>query len=115
MTYIDGTLCAVPKANKDAYIAFAREVGAIFKEHGATALIDNWGDDLPAGTQTDFYKAVQATEDEAVVLSWVVWPDKAVRDAAWEKIMADPRMQNAKMPYDGKRMIYGGFEQILAL
>lgn len=115
MPYIDGTLCAVPKANKQAYLDFAREVGAIFKEHGATALIDNWGEDLPLGKQTDFYRAVQATEDEAVVFSWVLWPDKAVRDAGWEKIMADPRMQNAKMPYDGKRMVYGGFEQILAL
>ena len=115
MTYIDGTVCAVPKDGKEAYLAFAREVGALFREHGATAVVENWGDDVPAGKTTDFLRAVQAGDDEVVVLSWIVWPDKAVRDAGWEKIMADPRMQNAKMPYDGKRMIYGGFQQILAV
>jgi uncharacterized protein YbaA (DUF1428 family) len=113
MSYIDGMICAVPTANRDAYLAYAREVNPIFKAHGAVALVDGWGDNVPHGKLTDFHRAVQATEDETVVFAWILWPDKAVRDAAWDKVMQDPRMTSAKMPFDGKRMIYGGFEGLL--
>jgi uncharacterized protein YbaA (DUF1428 family) len=109
MSYIDGMVCAVPTGSKDAYAAYARAVNAIFLENGASACVDNWGDNVPAGEVTDFPKAVRATADETVVLAWVTWPDKATRDAGWEKVMQDPRMGELKMPFDGKRMIYGGF------
>jgi uncharacterized protein YbaA (DUF1428 family) len=109
MSYIDGMVCAVPTASKDAYATYALAVNAIFLEHGASACVDNWGDNVPAGEVTDFPKAVRATADETVVLAWVTWPDKATRDAGWEKVMQDPRMGELKMPFDGKRMIYGGF------
>lgn len=112
MSYIDGMVCAVPTSAKDAYAAYAKAVNAIFLEHGATACADNWGDAVPAGKVTDFPRAVQATADETVVLGWIAWPDKATRDAAWDKVMQDPRMADLAMPFDGKRMIYGGFEPL---
>lgn len=113
MAYVDGVLCAVPSAGKDAYLDYCRKVDPIFKEYGATQVVENWGDDVPHGKVTDFHRAVQATAEETVVFSWIVWPDKATRDAAWEKIMADERMAGLTMPFDGKRMIYGGFERVL--
>lgn len=114
MSYVDGVIVAVPTANKDAYLDYCRRVDPIFKEHGALAVTETWGDDVPAGKQTDFLRAVQATAEETVVFSWITWPDKAVRDAAWDKIMKDDRMHNgAAMPFDGKRMIYGGFQTVL--
>lgn len=115
MTYVDGFVAAVPTANKDAYIAHAEKSAAIFKEHGVLSVMECWGDDVPHGKLTDFYRAVQAKEDETVVFSWVTWPDKATRDAGWEKLMADPRMQEDAnpMPLDGKRLIYGGFAAVL--
>lgn len=113
MSYIDGMIAAVPTANKDEYLAHAREAGAIFKEHGATKCVETWGDDVPDGKVTDFRRSVLATADETVVFSWISWPDKAARDAGWAKIMQDQRMAAMKMPFDGKRMIYGGFEKIL--
>ncbi|MET0271699.1 MAG: DUF1428 domain-containing protein [Phenylobacterium sp.] len=115
MSYIDGMIAAVPTANKEAYLAHARATGAIFKEHGATKCVEAWGDDVPEGKVTDFRRAVQATTDETVVFSWITWPDKAARDAGWEKIMQDTRLQAMEMPFDGKRMIYGGFQPILEL
>jgi uncharacterized protein YbaA (DUF1428 family) len=75
--------------------------------------VDGWGDDVPDGKTTDFRRAVQAEAGESVVFGWVEWPSKAVRDEAWQKIMADPRMENLKPPFDGKRMVYGGFAPIL--
>jgi uncharacterized protein YbaA (DUF1428 family) len=113
MPYIDGMLAAVPTANKDAYLAHARASDAIFKEAGALKCVENWGDDIPDGQVTDLKRAVQAKPDETVVFSWITWPDKATRDAGWEKVMADERMQKMEMPFDGKRMIFGGFEQVL--
>jgi uncharacterized protein YbaA (DUF1428 family) len=109
MSYIDAMVCAVPTASKDAYRAYARAVNAIFVEHGAQTCADHWGDEVPAGKVTDFPRAVQASADETVVLGWVTWPDKAARDAGWEKAMQDPRMPALQMPFDGKRMIFGGF------
>jgi uncharacterized protein YbaA (DUF1428 family) len=113
MNYIDGMIAAVPQASKDAYLAYARALAPIFREHGAVKLVDTWGDDVPDGKVTDFRRAVQANADEAVVFSWVTWPDKATRDAAWPKVMQDPRMAALTMPFDGKRMVFGGFEQLL--
>lgn len=117
MSYIDGFVAAVSSDKKEAYLAHARLAGGIFKEYGAIKIIETWGDDVPDGTLTSFPLAVKAKEDETVVLSFVFWPSKAVRDEAWQKVMEDPRMQNEEnpMPFDGKRMIYGGFESILEI
>ncbi|MBC6981486.1 DUF1428 domain-containing protein [Caulobacter sp. 17J80-11] len=113
MSYVDGMVAAVPTANKDAYLAHARAMAAIFKEYGATRVVETWGDDVPEGKVTDFRRAVQATPEETVVFSWVTWPDKAARDAGWARMMQDTRMAAHDMPFDGKRMIYGGFEGLL--
>ncbi|MGL4239678.1 MAG: DUF1428 domain-containing protein [Beijerinckiaceae bacterium] len=115
MTYVDGFVAAVPNANKDAYIAHARDASVLFKEFGALKLVECWGNDVPDGKLTSFPMAVKKESDETVVFSWVLWPSKAVRDEGWQKMMADPRMQPGAMtmPFDGKRMIYGGFEMIL--
>ena len=101
-------------ARKQEFIAYSRALNALFLEHGATACVDCWGDDVPAGEHTDFLRAVQAKDDETVVFSWVSWPDKAARTAGWDKIMADPRWPAPDaMPFDGKRMVYGGFEMVV--
>ncbi|MBL8580693.1 MAG: DUF1428 domain-containing protein [Rhizobiaceae bacterium] len=113
MSYIDGMVAAVPTANKAAYIEHARATATIFKEYGALGCTEAWGDNIPDGKLTDFRRAVQATDGESIALSWVSWPDKATRDAGWEKIMQDERMAAMAMPFDGKRMIYGGFEILL--
>ena len=115
MTYVDGMIAAVPTANKDRYLAHARTMAAVFKEHGASKCVETWGDDVPDGKVTDFRRAVQATPEETVVFSFITWPDKAARDAGWEKIMKDSRMADMKMPFDGKRLIYGGFAAILEM
>jgi uncharacterized protein YbaA (DUF1428 family) len=113
MDYVDGFVVAVPAANKHAYLAQAREALALFKEFGATRMVECWGDQVPDGKVTDFKRAVQAKEDEVVVFSWIEWPSKDIRDAGMKKMMDDPRMKDMKMPFDGQRMIYGGFQPIL--
>ncbi len=113
MSYIDGMVAAVPTANREAYRLHANEASAIFKEFGALKMVDCWGDDVPDGNLTSFPKAVKKTDEETVVFSWVVWPSKQVRDAGMAKLMTDERMNALNMPFDGKRMIYGGFEVIL--
>jgi uncharacterized protein YbaA (DUF1428 family) len=115
MGYADGFLVPVPTANKDAYRALAAKAAAVFKEYGATRVVEAWGDDVPDGKVTDYKGAVKATREEKIVYSWIEWPSKQVRDAAWPKIMEDERMKpnHTKMPFDGKRMIYGGFAPIL--
>ncbi len=119
MSYIDGFVLAVPTANKQKFIDHATSGDAFFMELGATRILECWADDVPDGTLTDFRKAVQAKDDETVVFSWVEWPDKATRDAAFVKMMdgSDPRMDPEKnpMPFDGKRMIYGGFKPVVEL
>ena len=117
MNYIDGFVAAVPNANRDAYRKHAEDGAVVFKEHGATQVVECWGDDVPEGKLTSFPLAVQRKPDETVVFSWIVWPSKAVRDAGWEKVMADPRMgpDINPMPFDGKRLIYGGFEMIVEI
>jgi uncharacterized protein YbaA (DUF1428 family) len=116
MSYIDGFVMAVPTANKQKFIDHANRFDGIFMEYGATRVVECWGDDVPDGKLTDFRRAVQATADEAVVFSWVEWPDKATRDAGMKKFMKDPRMEAAgNMPFDGKRMIFGGFAPVVEL
>lgn len=117
MVYIDGFVIAVPTANKQKFIDHASASDAMFVEYGATRVLECWGDDVQAGKQTDFQRAVQAKADETVVFSWIEWPDKATRDAGMEKMMKDPRMdpETNPMPFDGKRMIFGGFVPVLEL
>jgi uncharacterized protein YbaA (DUF1428 family) len=111
MTYIEGFIAPVPEANKEAYRKQAEQFATIFKEFGVKRYVEAWDSDVPEGKVTDFRKAVNAKPDEKVVFAWFEYPDKAARDAASEKFRSDPRMkdmmQNA--PFDGKRMIYGGF------
>jgi len=117
MPYVDGFVIAVPTANKQAFIEHAQRFDPLFLEFGATRVVEAWGDDVPAGKVTDFARAVQAGDGEVVVFSWVEWPDKATRDAGMAKMMADPRVDPATtpMPFDGKRMIFGGFEPVVDL
>ena len=110
MSYIDGFVIAVPKANKQKFIDHANKGDSVFVELGATRILECWGDDLPDGKVTDFKRAVAASSGETVVFSWIEWPSKEVRDAANKKMMEDPAMKNMDMPFDGKRMIFGGFE-----
>ncbi len=115
MSYIEGFVLAVPTANKDAYQKHAEEAAPMFKQFGVARMVENWGDDVPKGKVTDFHGAVQAKDDETVVFSWFEYPDKATRDAANAKMMEDPRMKDmgASMPFDGKRMIIGGFDSFV--
>ncbi len=115
MSYIDGLVCAVPTANREAYRKYAQDMVAVFKEHGALRLVDAWADDVPEGKLTSFTMAVKREPHEAVVFSWIEWPSREVRDTAWKTLMDDPRMkpENHPMPFDGKRMIYGGFRTLV--
>lgn len=114
MDYVEGFVAPVPTANKDAYCKYAQDMAKVFKEYGALSVVDCWGDDVPEGKLTSFTMAVKREPSEAVVFSWVAWASRAARDEAWKKVMADPRMQPgaSAMPFDGKRMIYGGFQVI---
>lgn len=117
MAYVDGFVLAVPKANIEAYKDMARLGGTVWMEHGALSYVETIGEDTPYGEVTSFPRAVLATDDEVVIFSWVTYKDRAHRDAVMAKVMADERM-NAyadKMPFDGKRMIFGGFEAFLEL
>jgi uncharacterized protein YbaA (DUF1428 family) len=121
MSYIDGFLIAVPTANKQKFIEHAGLVDTIFADLGATRVVECWADDVPEGNITDFGKAVQATDDESVVFSWIEWPDKETREAAMKKMMSehfkDERMDMEKnpMPFDGKRLIFGGFKPVVEI
>ena len=115
MSYIDGFVTPVPSGNREAYLKHAKETSALFKEFGATRVVECWGDDVPEGKLTSFTLAVKREPSESVVFSWIVWPSREARDEAWKKLMADPRMQPGAMttPFDGKRLIYGGFQVLL--
>ncbi|MFP2906909.1 DUF1428 domain-containing protein [Pyxidicoccus sp. 3LFB2] len=113
MGYVDGALVAVPASNKNAYQELAARQAAVIREYGATRVVEAWGDFVPDGKLTDFKRAVKATGDEQVVFCWVEWPSKAVRDAAWSKVFADPRMHPDSAPYDGGRRVHGGFMPLL--
>ncbi|WMJ71372.1 DUF1428 domain-containing protein [Stenotrophomonas sp. 24(2023)] len=115
MHYIDGFVLAVPTANKQAFLDHANTGDSVFLEFGALRVLECWADDVPHGQVTDFFRAVQAQPDETVVFSWIEWPDKATRDAGMAKMMEDPRLDPKvnPMPFDGKRMIYGGFVPVV--
>jgi uncharacterized protein YbaA (DUF1428 family) len=114
MPYIDGFVIPVPTANRDAYRDHEAKWWPYFRDLGALSLVVGWGDDVPPGKQTDFLRAVDAKDDETVVFAWMTWPDKEVRSAAYTKMMENMGAEDmADMPFDGKRMIYGGFTPIL--
>lgn len=115
MKYVDGFVVAVPAKNKEAYREMAAKAAPLFKEFGALRIVECWADDVPDGELTDFRRAVKAEEEEEVVFSWIEYPSKEIRDAANQKMMSDPRMKvfAEAMPFEGKRMIYGGFIPLL--
>ncbi|MCW5624927.1 MAG: DUF1428 domain-containing protein [Burkholderiales bacterium] len=115
MNYVDGFVAAVPTANRDGYRKHAEAAAAVFKECGALKVVECWGDDVPDGKLTSFPMAVKRRDDETVVFSWIVWPSRELRDTGMKKAMADPRLSAATnpMPFDGKRLIYGGFQMIV--
>ncbi len=116
MDYVDGFVLAVPNANRERYREVAQAASAVFKEYGALSVVECWGDDVPEGKLTSFPLAVQRKDDESVVFSWIIWPSRSARDEGMKKVMADPRLERLMdpMPFDGKRMIYGGFEVIVS-
>ena len=113
--YISGFLLAVPTANKEAYRKMASDAGPYFQSLGAIEIVEAWEEDVKDGKYTDFRRAVEAKGDESIVFSWVIWPDKATSDAAEKKMMEDDGPQPGEMPFDGKRMIFGGFSPIYTL
>jgi uncharacterized protein YbaA (DUF1428 family) len=115
MNYVDGFVCAVPTANREEYRRHAEAAARVFKEHGALKLVECRGDDVPDGKLTSFPMAVKRKPDETVVFSWIVWPSRQARDVGMKKVMADPRSKPDAnpMPFDGTRLIYGGFEMIV--
>lgn len=115
MSYVNGFAAAVPTANRDTYIDFARKAVTHFKAHGALSVVECWGEDVPVGELTSFPRAVQLKDDETVVFSWIVWPSKEASESAMQAMMTNPDFDPATnpMPFDGKRMIYGGFEPVL--
>ena len=117
MTYVDGFLLAVPKARLDEYKELARKANTVWMEHGALSYVECIGEDVPYGELTSFPRAVQAKDDEVVVFSWATYPDRKSRDEIMAKVMADPRLKGPgdDMPFDAKRMIFGGFESFIAL
>ena len=113
MSYVDGFVIPVNKARLDEYRASAELASKVWMANGATAYVECLADDTPYGELTSFPRAVQAQDDETIVFSWIVYPDKATRDACMEKVMADEALRASPMPFDGKRMIFGGFESFL--
>ncbi|HET7096607.1 MAG TPA: DUF1428 domain-containing protein [Casimicrobiaceae bacterium] len=115
MSYVDGFVAAVPTANRGVYLKHAEIAATVFKECGALRVVECWGDDVPEGKLTSFPMAVKRKDDETVVFSWVTWPSRKARDEGMKKMMADPRVQPDRnpMPFDGKRLIYGGFEVLI--
>ena len=115
MNYVDGFVAAVPTANRDRYRKHAETAAVVFKEYGALRVVECWGDDVPPGKLTSFPMAVKCKDDETVVFSWIIWPSRQVRDEGMKKVMADARLQpeTNPMPFDGKRLIYGGFEVLV--
>ncbi|QJW83239.1 DUF1428 domain-containing protein [Ramlibacter terrae] len=115
MNYVDGFVVPVPTAKREEYRKLAQTASAVFKDHGALTVVECWGDDVPEGKLTSFPMAVQRKDDETVVFSWITRPSKEARDAGMKKSMEDPRMDHdpAAMPFDGKRMIFGGFQIIV--
>jgi uncharacterized protein YbaA (DUF1428 family) len=117
MAYIDGFVAAVPNARRQEYLDYAKKFDALFIKHGALSAVETWEDDVPDGKLTSFALAVKREEGESILFSWIKWPSKQVRTDAWERMMKLPEMQPgaSPMPFDGKRMIFGGFEVMLEL
>lgn len=118
MSYVDGFVLPVPKKNVDAYRRFSRKAGKVWKEYGALEYIECVGDDVPPGKITSFPLSVKLKKDEVVVFSWIVYKSRKHRDSVNKKVMADPRIAKMgpdNMPFDGKRMIFGGFKPIVSL
>lgn len=118
MTYVDGFVLAVPKDRIEEYKAFSSQCGVVWKEYGALTYVECVADDVPYGELTSFPRAVQARDDEVVVFSWITYESREKRDEVNAKVMGDPRLKAhaAKdMPFDGKRLIYGGFREMLRL
>ena len=117
MSYVDGFIVAVPKDKIEAYKVLAQRAGAVWREYGALSYVEAIGDDVPYGELTSFPRAVQATEDEVVVFSWITYESRESRDSILAKVMADPRLKDEmeNMPFDGKRLIYGGFKVAIEL
>lgn len=119
MTYVEGFVIAVPTANKQKFIDHARMADEVFLEHGAKRILECWQEDVPKGETTDFFGAVEAKDDESIVFSWIEWADKNARDAKMADLMevmkTDPRFsaETNPPPFDGKRMIFGGFQTIV--
>ena len=113
MPYVDMFVAPIDPADKEAFIAFSQRAHAFIMECGALSIMDAWDDDVPEGELTSFRKAVHATADEVVTAGWIIWPDKATRDAGMEKMMTDPDLSSQTMPFDGKRMIFGGFDPVV--
>lgn len=115
MSYIDGFVLAVPTAKRDEYRKLAQTAAEVFRSHGALRVVEAWGDDVPEGKVTSFTMAVQRKEEESVVFSYIHWPSRQARDDGMKASMADPRlkMDMENMPFDGKRMIFGGFEVLV--
>lgn len=116
MVYYTGSLAAVPTANKQAYLDHARRAWPLFRDRGAVRMVETWGEDVQPGETTDLLRAVEARDDETVVFSWIEWPDKATADSAWQAMSSDPGIeaQMGDMPFDGPRMIFGGFSKMVA-
>lgn len=115
MTYIDGFVIPVKLSDKEAFIDHARPFDQMLMDEGALRIVEAWPDDVPEGKQTDFYRAVDRQEGETACFSWIEWPDKATRDAAFAKMMANEETMATPMPFDGKRMIFGGFVPVVEL
>jgi uncharacterized protein YbaA (DUF1428 family) len=115
MSYVDGFVCAVQTENRQEYRQYATGTALVFKEHGALSFVEFWGDDVPDGKVTSFPMAVKCQPDETVVFSWIVWPSRQARDEGMKKVMQDPRIdpRTNPMPFDGARLIFGGFEMIV--
>jgi uncharacterized protein YbaA (DUF1428 family) len=112
--YIDGFVVPVPEGKREAYRALASKMAKVFRQHGASRVVEAFGDDVPKGQVTDFYRAVKAEDDEGVVFSFIEWPDKATRDEAWQKIMSDESLKpEGEMPFAGQRMFWGGFDKVV--
>ena len=113
MTHVDCAVLAVPTANKAAYLEMTKKMAAIFKANGALSVVDVWSDNAPDGEVTSFRKAVQATPNESIVVSWIIWPDKETAEAGMGAAMQDnSAMPEGGPPFDGKRMIFAGFEML---
>lgn len=115
MSYVDGFVIPVKLGERQAFIDHARKVDQLLIDEGALRIVECWPEDVPEGKQTDFYRAVDRQDGETACFSWIEWPDKATRDRAFAKMMEDAAVMSLPVPFDGKRMIFGGFEPVVTL